>query len=45
MPIIVEVILASGAMILGVFAVFLLVFLVALMLLPVENRFPRRFGR
>ncbi|MGE3259981.1 MAG: hypothetical protein AB7J94_10110 [Geobacter sp.] len=37
MPIIVEVILASGAMILGVFAVFLLVFLIALMLLPVEK--------
>lgn len=37
MPVIVEVILVSGAMILGVFAVFLLIFLIALMLLPVEK--------
>jgi hypothetical protein len=37
MPVIVEVILVAGTMILGVFAVFLLVFLVALLLLPVEK--------
>lgn len=37
MPVIVEVILVSGAMILGVFAVFLLIFLIALMMLPVEK--------
>lgn len=37
MPVIVEVFLVSGAMILGVFAVFLLIFLIALMLLPVEK--------
>ncbi len=37
MPVIVEVFLVSGAMILGVFAVFLLIFLLALTLLPVEK--------
>lgn len=37
MPIIVEVFLVSGAMILGFFAVFFLIYLVALMLLPVEK--------
>lgn len=37
MPIIVEAFLVSIAMILGFFAVFALIFLVALMLLPVEK--------
>lgn len=37
MPVIVEVFLVSGAMILGIFAVFFLIFLVALMMLPVEK--------
>lgn len=37
MPVIVEVFLVSGAMILGVFAVFFLIFLIALMMLPVEK--------
>lgn len=37
MPVFVEVILASGIMIISFFAVFLLVFLVAVMMLPVEK--------
>ena len=37
MPVIVEVIMVSGIMILSVFAVFGFVFLIALMLLPVEK--------
>ena len=37
MPLIVEVFLVSIGMMLGFFAVFLLIFLVALMLLPVEK--------
>ncbi len=37
MPVIVEVILVSAVMILSFFGVFMLVFLIALMMLPVEK--------